>query len=1215
MYNKAVAYFSQRYGVHIRTYLDRLSIQVTGASSTIGPLFNTTIVKTTAGTYSISSTPELPSFLARHVSGVTGLSNSAAGIVYNGGYSNRLSQMKGIETGAAGYPSPINNGGVQYIYGSDLQVAYDEQSLLNITYPTNEVVATILWAGNNSSGNPVGPFVPADISAYYNATLPSYEPHAKVYGVPVNGAAKPGVSASYDTTGANQENTLDLEMIGSTAPGASIYNVYGPNATFESIDAAFAYILNPNASFSALNNVSVISNSWGGSEFNNSAWYTYLQEAQARGITVLASSGDSGDNSKSSKYTGSQVEFPSAMAYNSFGVTAVGGTTLTLAANLHIQNQTAWYISANDSTDGGPAGSTGGISTVFSEPSWQSNSKANNIINGQGRGVPDISAIANNTLVNITIKGAGPSLYVFWGTSVASPVEAGIVAEIDAVLNHYNQSNVGFLNPLIYSLANKQITPPPITTYTGYIPTGKYNSSLPTLPFYNVQYGRNHVYSATFGYNLVTGWGSIDAYNFTMYVINVNRSGSTGVLKGVENYLSLNGLNVTSYLYNTTTSSYSTVNHYYNASIQQNFFLANQLGAPVFWIQNVIYINGSQTAGWAMNYTGWVIYPFYGQYPHLTLYRYNFPLGKIVTMPHTFDIRSWMSNISVPMGQTMNFEVNSHVLQLPVPGAAFIIDAPNYAYTWQGHNYLNGPYPGNKYPGGLAPQFGLVGGPSGGLGMFGYHTSGNMSSYVLPFNRNSYVSAIVSTFNTSTDQTGEVAENLGYANAGPNNWTLSIVNGSAQQGLVSYAPSQSPTQYNVTFTETGLPSGSLWYVNLSNGSSFNSAFSTITFSGPNGTYGYTVSTVNGYGPSPPTGSFTVNGNTVSKAITYSTAKYTVTFTESGLPSGTWYVNVSGQSGHASAGSSVTLSLTNGSHPYTVATDNKTYHSNGGTIVVNGSSINKTVTFSTVTYTVTFAESGLANGTSWSATFSNFTKSSTGSTISFTESNGTYSYTVAPVSGYSRSLSSGSLTVSGFNQGVSITFTAVTYTVTFTESGLQSGSTWYVNVSGQSGHASAGSSVTLSLTNGSHPYTVATDNKTYHSSGGTVVVNGSSINKTVTFSMVTYNITFTESGLPQGKSWSITLGNSTHSSTGSTISFTEPNGTYKFTVGLVSGYSPSPSYGWIFVNNNSVSAPLSFSPTPVTHGLSPTTYLIIGVIFASVLITSAVIILRRRSGMT
>ena len=195
----------------------------------------------------------------------------------------------------------------------------------------------------------------------------------------------------------------------------------------------------------------------------------------------------------------------------------------------------------------------------------------------------------------------------------------------------------------------------------------------------------------------------------------------------------------------------SSVNHYYNASIQQNLFIANQFGAPIYWIQNVVYINGSQSSGWIVNYTGWVVYPFYGQYPYLTLYEYNFPLGKVISMPHTFDVKTWISNISRPMYQTVNFEVNSQIISLPVPGAAYIIDSHNYSYVWQGKTYYNGPFPDNPYQGGLDPQFGLIGGPSGGLGIFGAPTSGTVSAYIEPMDMNGFVPASTSVFNLSID--------------------------------------------------------------------------------------------------------------------------------------------------------------------------------------------------------------------------------------------------------------------------------------------------------------------------------------------------------------------------------------------------------------------------------------------------------------------------------
>ena len=1114
-YSQAVNYFKQFNGIYVKQYADRVSLEIHGSARVIGSIFNTSIATApkNAHTYYASSTPQLPLYIASHVSQVTGLSNSMLPVDSSLLRSTPVSAQNIKSMVDGGFPSPVISSGAQNVYGSDLQVAYDEQTLLNITYPTKEVIATILWAGQNTSGTPVGSFDPSDIYSYFNATLPAYEPHSKVYGVPLNGAVKPGVSASYDVTGANTENTLDIEMVGSTAPGSSIYNVYGPNSTIENLDSALAFILNPNSTYSMLNNVSVISNSWGGPEYNNTVWYQYLQEAQARGITVMASSGDSGDNSQSSKYIpntnypGDYVQFPAAMAYNDFGVTSVGGTTLTLTNNLHILNQTAWYEST-PYTAGNPAGSAGGISQVFNETSWQYETEANSVLLGKGLGVPDIAAVANNTYIYQSTNGTEYQ-FSMGGTSVASPVEAGIVAEMDAILNHYNQSNLGYLNPLIYNLANKQITNPVTTATLGFIPIGNYNSSLPTLPFYDVMYGRNHVYNATFGYNLVTGWGSIDAYNFTMYVLNINRSQSQNDLKGVYDKLSLHDLNVTSYLYNSSTDSYSTLNTLFNASIQQNLFLANQLGAPVYWIQNVVYISGSQSLGWSVNYTGWVVYPFYGQYPTQTVYEYNFPLGKIISMPHQFNVKTWISNLTDPTNQVANFEVNSQIISLPVPGAAYIIDSHNYSYTWQGHSYYNGPSPDIPYSGGLNPQFGLVGGPSEGLGIFGNSTSGTISAYVEPMDLNNYIPAVSKVFNISVDETGESAEFLNFAPVNASTWSLSV-NGSSShsQGILDYAPAQ----YKQTFSEQGIPSGTKWYVNLSNGQTFSSTSNTLSFFEPNGTYSYTIATADEtYSPPPSSGSVTVNDSPQSVSVTFSLVKYTVTFTESGLPSGTtWFVNLSNGQKFSSTMSTISFTETNGTYAYTVATTNKIYKpsSSSGSVTVNGGPQSVSVTFTFATYAVTFTESGLPSGTTWYANVTNstghvFQGSSSTNKITFNMINGTYSF--ANSTGdkiYEPSSYAGTFLVHGSAVNLPVViFTPVKYKVTFTETGLPSGSDWYVNITGQSSSGPiSGTSFSVSMTNDSYSYTVTTTNKQYTTpqSSGSITVNGTSKSVPITF---------------------------------------------------------------------------------------------------------------------
>jgi len=74
----------------------------------------------------------------------------------------------------------------------------------------------------------------------------------------------------------------------------------------------------------------------------------------------------------------------------------------------------------------------------------------------------------------------------------------------------------------------------------------------------------------------------------------------------------------------------------------------------------------------------------------------------------------------------------------------------------------------------------------------------------------------------------------------------------------------------------------------------------------------------------------------------------------------------------------------------------------------------------------------------------------------------------------------------------------------------------------------------------------------------------------------YNITFTESGLPSGTTWSVTFNGNATSSTTSTISYTGiANGSYSFSVGSITGYTASPSSGTITVNGGNVNQAITF----------------------------------------
>ena len=288
-----------------------------------------------------------------------------------------------------------------------------------------------------------------------------------------------------------------------------------------------------------------------------------------------------------------------------------------------------------------------------------------------------------------------------------------------------------------------------------------------------------------------------------------------------------------------------------------------------------------------------------------------------------------------------------------------------------------------------------------------------------------------------------------------------------------------------------------------------------------------------------------------------------------------------------------------------------YESYSGEVVVKPfSTIFLNVTLQRL-YNVTFTESGLLPGTSWSVTLNGTTKYSSTNTITFNEPNGTYSYTVTPVAGYTESPPSGTINVNGANVTQPVTFTEIEYTVTFTESGLPSGTVWYINISNGQSYKSTGTEISLNEPNGTYSYVVSSSNKSYspNPSSGSFTVNGSTVSRSISFSQVIYIITFKESGLPSGTSWSVTLNGVTETSTNSTITFHEPYGTYSYSISLPSGYKTSSSSGSIKTSQPSLIIPITVSSTSHSSSTSYLIYIIIAMVVIAAVI-GAVLAMRR-----
>src|SRR2546421_3505861 len=262
------------------------------------------------------------------------------------------------------------------------------------------------------------------------------------------------------------------------------------------------------------------------------------------------------------------------------------------------------------------------------------------------------------------------------------------------------------------------------------------------------------------------------------------------------------------------------------------------------------------------------------------------------------------------------------------------------------------------------------------------------------------------------------------------------------------------------------------------------------------------------------------------------------------------------------------------------------------------------------FDVVFTQSGLPPSTPWSVTLDGTSRGSTGTQINFDKPNGTYSFHVGRVPGYSADPSSGQVAVSGANVTLGVTFSVVRYAVTITEAGLPAGRVWWVNLSNGESFESASSSVTFAEPIGTYGYSLATMDKRYSAPGRTFLVIGSPLRGSVTFSPVAYAVTFSESGLLSGVTWSVTLDGSRESATGSTIAYSEMNGTYSYTINVPDGYTANPESGNLTVRGASVATTIRFVAAAASPP-SDSSYLYIGVTAAVVGVAAGAMIWVRR----
>ncbi len=153
-----------------------------------------------------------------------------------------------------------------------------------------------------------------------------------------------------------------------------------------------------------------------------------------------------------------------------------------------------------------------------------------------------------------------------------------------------------------------------------------------------------------------------------------------------------------------------------------------------------------------------------------------------------------------------------------------------------------------------------------------------------------------------------------------------------------------------------------------------------------------------------------------------------------------------------------------------------------------------------------------------------------------------------------------------------------FTVTFNETGLVAGTSWAVNFDGIAETSSA-ASIAFSVPMGSYPYAVGpVPGYAASPSTGTVAAGPNAYLVGVTFSRLTYAVTVSEGGLPSGTSWNATVNGVTQSTSGTTLVFYEPNGTFTYALGSVGGFNVKGGNGSVTVAGQPTSISGMYSPS-------------------------------------
>ncbi len=249
-----------------------------------------------------------------------------------------------------------------------------------------------------------------------------------------------------------EEEALDIEWAHAMAPSAKIFLVEAQNNQLANILTAIQaaqYLVSQNGG-------GQISMSFGFGDFVGETTVDPVLAAAPANVVQLASAGD----------TGSQVNWPSASPY----AISVGGTSFNRDGSGNFINETTW-------SDTG-----GGLSTQELRPTFQNITSVEAVV-GTARGTPDFSMLADPDTGVVIYQGG--QWIIVGGTSLSSPLLAGLLNLSDSANSSFSSQSQTIQT--LYENGFKGVDTNDITT------------------------GSCGANSAMLGYDLCTGWGSINS--------------------------------------------------------------------------------------------------------------------------------------------------------------------------------------------------------------------------------------------------------------------------------------------------------------------------------------------------------------------------------------------------------------------------------------------------------------------------------------------------------------------------------------------------------------------------------------------------------------------------------------------------------------------------------------------------------------------------------